>query len=154
VEHLVEDDVHLRELVATVAAAYFTSSHVSPGEIAFVIREIASSLREIAAPAGAEPAAAPAPAARLTPAQIRASITPEALVSFEDNRPYRTLRRHLSARGLTPEAYRAKWGLPADYPMTAPNYSAMRSQLARRAGAPAPAGAKRGPGRGGRSPAG
>ncbi|WP_197430543.1 MucR family transcriptional regulator, partial [Methylobacterium sp. CCH5-D2] len=54
--------------------------------------------------------------------------------SFEDGKPYKTLRRHLTLRGLTPEAYREKWGLPRDYPMTAPSYSAQRSELARALG--------------------
>lgn len=62
---------------------------------------------------------------------IRASITPDALVSFEDGKHYKTLKRHLAGRGLTPVAYREKWGLPPDYPMVAPNYSAVRSALAR-----------------------
>ncbi|MFB0488667.1 putative transcriptional regulator [Methylobacterium sp. OAE515] len=68
---------------------------------------------------------------RPTAAQIKRSITYDALVSFEDGKPYKTLRRHLTLRGLSPEAYRAKWGLPADYPMTAAGYSDVRSALAR-----------------------
>lgn len=68
---------------------------------------------------------------KATPAQIKASITPDALVSFEDGKPYKSMKRHLTGRGLTPDAYRAKWGLPADYPMTAPSYSATRSRLAK-----------------------
>ena len=68
---------------------------------------------------------------KLTPAQIKKSISHDALISFEDGKPYKTLRRHLTLRGFTPEAYRAKWGLPPDYPMTAQGYSAQRSELAR-----------------------
>jgi predicted transcriptional regulator len=67
---------------------------------------------------------------KLTPSQIRKSITPDALISFEDGKPYKTLRRHLTIRGLTPEAYREKWGLPRDYPMTSASYSEQRSKLA------------------------
>ncbi|WP_244479733.1 MucR family transcriptional regulator [Methylobacterium sp. Leaf111] len=67
----------------------------------------------------------------LTQAEIRRSIQPQGLISFEDGKAYKTLRRHLARLGLTPEAYRAKWGLPVDYPMTASDYSAQRSQLAR-----------------------
>ena len=63
------------------------------------------------------------------------SVTPDALISFEDNKPYKTLRRHLATHGLTPEQYRDKWGLPRDYPMVAPNYSAARSQMAKQLGA-------------------
>ncbi|MGN8097352.1 MucR family transcriptional regulator [Methylobacterium sp. 22177] len=67
---------------------------------------------------------------RTTPAQIRASITHEALISFEDGKGYKTLKRHLTACGLTPETYRAKWGLPSNYPMVAPGYSERRSAIA------------------------
>jgi predicted transcriptional regulator len=71
---------------------------------------------------------------RVTAAQIRASIRPDALVSFEDGKPYKTLRRHLTLRGLTPEAYRAKWGLPVDYPLVSATYSARRSDISRQIG--------------------
>ena len=71
---------------------------------------------------------------RATEAQIRASIRTDALVSFEDGKPYKTLRRHLTLRGLTPEAYRAKWGLPVDYPLVSATYSARRSDISRQIG--------------------
>jgi predicted transcriptional regulator len=67
-------------------------------------------------------------------AQIRRSITPAALISFEDGKSYQILRGHLTARGLTPEKYKAKWGLPADYPMVAANISARRSESAKARG--------------------
>lgn len=70
----------------------------------------------------------------MSAAQIRKSVTHDHIVSFEDGRPYKTLRRHLTLRGLSPEAYREKWGLPRDYPMTAASYSAQRSELARALG--------------------
>ena len=127
------DDPELRKIVAEVAAAYFSNSHVTPSEIPMVVNQIAQSLSAVGSP----PAEAPADAAQqpnLTSAQIRKSITRDALVSFEDNRPYKTLRRHLAVRGLTPEQYRSKWGLPKDYPMVAPSYSEARSQMARTIG--------------------
>jgi predicted transcriptional regulator len=65
---------------------------------------------------------------------VAQSITADFLVSFEDGKPYKTLRRHLAMHGLTPDEYRAKWGLGADYPMTAPSYSERRSELARALG--------------------
>ena len=81
------------------------------------------------------PAQKPGAAERkLTPAQIRRSIREDVLISFEDGKPYKQLKRHLSSHGLTPHAYREKWGLPPDYPMTAPSYSAQRSALAKAAG--------------------
>src|SRR5207244_3051568 len=67
---------------------------------------------------------------RPTPGQIRKSIRPDALISFEDGKPYKTLKRHLTKLGLSAEEYRAKWGLPRDYPMTAASYSEQRSKLA------------------------
>jgi predicted transcriptional regulator len=67
-------------------------------------------------------------------ARIRQSIKPDYLVSFEDGRSYKMLTRHLRLRDLTPSQYRSKWGLPSDYPMTAPSYSAKRSALAKAAG--------------------
>ena len=131
------DADRLQELVAEVAAAYFTNSHVPPAEIPAVVQQIASSLAAVKSAPVAEIAAEadrlPAPK-RMQGAQVKKSITPEVLISFEDGKPYKTLRRHLTTRGLTPEQYREKWGLPADYPMVSPNYSATRAAMAKRAG--------------------
>ncbi|MGA0599216.1 MucR family transcriptional regulator [Caulobacter sp. KR2-114] len=134
------DSERLQELVAEVAAAYFSNSHVTPAEIPTVVQQIASSLAAVKAVPEAGPedgaveAEAPAAAKRMPVGQVRKSITAEALVSFEDGRPYKTLRRHLATRGLTPEQYREKWGLPADYPMVSANYSAARSAMAKSLG--------------------
>lgn len=130
----------LRALVAEVAAAYFSNSPVSPSDIPNVISQISSSLAAVGQSSPApepEPAPteeAPSTVGRPTPAQIRKSITPDALISFEDGRRYKTLKRHLSTRGLSIEDYKAKWGLPADYPSVSPNYSAARSQMAKNLG--------------------
>jgi predicted transcriptional regulator len=127
----------LRELVAEVAAAYLSNAHVGVAEIPSVVAQIASSLSLVgeSAPVEAPAAAEPAPSsARLTPSQIRKSITEDALISFEDGRPYKTLKRHLSVRGMTPAQYREKWGLARDYPMVSPGYSAKRSTLAKSLG--------------------
>jgi predicted transcriptional regulator len=146
----------LKALVAEVAAAYFSNSHVNVADIGSVIEQIAKSLESVGTGAEGVPIDDVPAQRRLTPAQIRKSITPEALISFEDGRRYKTMRRHLSVKGLTPEEYRQKWGLPSDYPMVSASYSAARSQMARalglgnkgghRAGAP-PATARRGRGR-------
>jgi predicted transcriptional regulator len=147
---MADDKSDLQTLVAEVAAAYFSNSHVSPGEIPHVVGQIAHSLASVAG--GAMPAvldgAAPVQAA--TPAQVRKSITPAALISFEDGKPYKTLKRHLAVRGLSPAQYREKYGLPRDYPMVAPSYSAQRSNLAKSLGLgrkPGQTTAKRGRGR-------
>lgn len=69
-----------------------------------------------------------------TPAQIKKSIKPDALISFIDGKPYKTLKRHLVRHGLNPNGYRTRYGLPSDYPMTSSDYSAKRSDLARATG--------------------
>jgi predicted transcriptional regulator len=71
---------------------------------------------------------------KATPAQIRKSVTETGIVSFEDGKPYTSMKRHLAKYGLTPQAYRAKWGLPVDYPMVTARYSASRSALAKARG--------------------
>jgi len=129
----------LRELVADIAAAYFSNVHVPVGEIPKIIQQIATALAAIEASsaAGVEVLADKEKSAdirRPTPAQVRKSVSRDALISFEDGRAYRTLRRHLAARGLTPELYREKWGLPWDYPMVAPSYSEARSAMAKTIG--------------------
>jgi predicted transcriptional regulator len=142
-----DDNGELRELVAEVAAAYFSNSHVSVADIPNVLSQIATSLAavnsrqasplESAAPVQvideglAEPAHLLPSAAAATAGEVRRSISDDGLVSFEDGRRYKTLKRHLTTRGLTPDAYRQKWGLPSDYPMVCADSSAKRSALAK-----------------------
>ena len=76
----------------------------------------------------------PEPIQQPTAAQIKKSIQQDGLTSFIDGKSYKTLKRHLTSNGLTPETYRERYGLPADYPMTAPAYSAARSALAKSLG--------------------
>ena len=118
------------ELTTTLVAAYVSKNHVQPSEIGALIATMHAALT------GLGNAAAPAaPAAeKLTPAQIRKSITPDALISFIDGKPYKTLKRHLTGAGMTIEGYRERFGLPRDYPSTAANYSAQRSALAKNLG--------------------
>jgi predicted transcriptional regulator len=72
-----------------------------------------------------------APVAAVT---VRKSVTPDYLICLDDGRKFKSLRRHLGGLGMTPEQYRAKWKLPDDYPMVAPNYAAQRSELAKKIG--------------------
>lgn len=67
-------------------------------------------------------------------AEIRKSIRPDSLISFIDGKPYQALKRHLTTQGYTPETYRATFGLPDDYPLVHPGYSARRSELAKKMG--------------------
>lgn len=122
------DNLHL--LTSEIVAAYLARNDVDPLGLPDLIRTVHAAL------AGAHAAVEPQAVApkKATPAQIRKSITPTALISFEDGKSYKMLRRHLTGRGLTPVDYREKWGLPRDYPVTAPDYAAMRSAMAIRIG--------------------
>lgn len=120
-----QDD--LVELTTQIVAAYAAGNHLAVTELPGLIRGVHASLQGLTSKN-----AQPAEQQRvLTSAEIRRSIQPDGLISFEDGKAYKTLRRHLARLGLTPESYRAKWGLSVNYPMTASDYSAQRSQLAR-----------------------
>jgi predicted transcriptional regulator len=115
-------------LTAEVVSAYVVNNSLGPADIPDLIASVHRALQGLSAPPQAEPEK------REPPVSIRKSITPDFLISLEDGRRYKTLRRHLAGRGLTPEQYREKWGLPRDYPMVAPNYAKQRSELARASG--------------------
>ncbi len=117
-------------LTADVVAAYVANNSVTPADLADLIAKVHGSLTKL----GAEPEASPA--APLVPAvPIRKSVTPEAIICLEDGKSFKSLKRHLrSAYDLSPEQYRTKWGLPADYPMVAPAYAEARSALAKAMG--------------------
>ncbi|RYF23974.1 MAG: MucR family transcriptional regulator [Oxalobacteraceae bacterium] len=121
-----EPMINTIELTADLVAAYVSNNNVPVSELSALLANVHGALSGLANAATAKPAGPEKP----TPAQIRKSITPDALISFEDDKSYKTLRRHLTLRGLTAEQYRTKYGLPADYPMTTANYSAQRSALA------------------------
>jgi predicted transcriptional regulator len=120
-------DNHLVELTADIVAAYLAANKVEGSEIPGVIANVYSSLDNLG-----KQAAVPEPLK--PPVAIKKSITPDYLISLEDGRQYKSLKRHLAGRGLTPEQYREKWGLPRDYPMVAPSYAAQRSELAKKMG--------------------
>ncbi|KQS52876.1 MucR family transcriptional regulator [Methylobacterium sp. Leaf361] len=124
------DQSNLIELTADIVSAYVSKNSVPVSEMPALLSAIHGALNGLISPV----AQAEAKIDRATPSQIRKSITHDALISFEDGRPYKTLKRHLKGVGLTPDEYRAKWGLPRDYPMTAPSYSEMRSALAKNTG--------------------
>ena len=124
----------LRGMTVELAASYASNSNVrlDPEDFQKLIRDTFNTLSTLTAgETEPEQAEVTAPKGK---AEIRKSITPDGLISFEDGRSYKTLKRHLSIRGLTPAQYREKHGLPADYPMTAPAYSAARSALAKSLG--------------------
>lgn len=117
-------------LAAEVVAAYIGNNTVAVADLPGLIRSVHDALTGVGAPA--EASSEPTPKA--TAAQIRKSITPDALISFIDGKPYKTLKRHLTTHGLTIEAYKARFGLPMDYPTTAPAYSEARSAMAKALG--------------------
>jgi predicted transcriptional regulator len=121
----------LMALTAGVVGAFVGNHKVTAADLPGLIQSVHAALST----AGMSPAVEEAsPTVKATPAQIRKSITPDALISFEDGKPYKTLKRHLGTFGLTLEQYRAKWGLPSDYPTVAPTYSEARSAMAKALG--------------------
>ncbi len=127
---MAEINPHLVELSADIVSAYVANNSVSQADLAALIASVHSSLTKL----GAEPEA-PAAAVLVPAVAIRKSVTPDAIICLEDGKPFKSLKRHLSSKfRLTPEQYRAKWGLPADYPMVAPAYAEARSALAKSIG--------------------
>ena len=120
----------LLRMTSEVAAAYVSNNNLPSGQLPDVIRTIHESL---AALSGARVAAASEPP---TPAvAIKKSITPDYIVCLEDGKKLKMLKRHLrSTYNMTPDEYRHRWSLPADYPMVAPNYAAQRSAFAKKIG--------------------
>jgi predicted transcriptional regulator len=113
---------------AELVASYVAKNAVHMSELPGLISSVHAALSNLGQPKEAEPEKL------IPPVSIKKSVTPDYLISLEDGRRYKSLKRHLAGKGLTPAAYRQKWGLPSDYPMTAPAYSAQRSQLARTLG--------------------
>ncbi|MGY2048404.1 MucR family transcriptional regulator [Methylobacterium sp. JK268] len=115
-------------LTADIVSAYVSNNSVPASEVAGLIGAIHGSLNQLVAPAE------PEPEKLVPPVPIKKTVTPDHIISLEDGKPYKTLKRHLAGRGLSPEQYRTKWGLPPDYPMVAANYAAQRSELAKTSG--------------------
>jgi predicted transcriptional regulator len=133
-EHVGADDfVHL---AAEITAAYVANNALSPVEIPNLLKAIHASLRDIAATsvAGYQPPVEAAPPQK--PAvPINKTVSPDHIVCLEDGQSFRSLKRHLgTAHNMSPQQYREKWGLPADYPMVAPNYAEARSEMAKKIG--------------------
>jgi predicted transcriptional regulator len=117
----------LVELSADIVSAYVSHNAVSTTDLTRLITDVHGTLRSLR---GNE---APVQVEELKPAvPVRKSVAPDYIICLEDGKKFKSLKRHLRTHyNLSPEEYREKWGLPADYPMVAPNYSATRSQLAK-----------------------
>jgi predicted transcriptional regulator len=126
-------------MTAHLVAAYLRKNSVPAAQITEIVNSVHGSLRaiegKIQAPQGAD----------LKPAvPIKKSITPEYIVCLEDGRKLKMLKRHLrSTYNMTPDEYRKRWGLPADYPMVASKYAAQRSDFAKKIGLGKGAGKKK-----------
>lgn len=133
-----DEQSDLIEVTAGVVAAYVGGNTIAAADVPALIRSVHKALASVGGAAEAvdtdrEPAVS-----------VRRSITPDYLICLEDGRKFKSLKRHLRTKyDLSPEQYRARWDLPKDYPMVAPNYAQARSELAKQMGL----------GQGGRKPA-
>lgn len=127
------DETQLRALTTQVTAAFVGNALVAIGDLPGLITSVYASFRSLAEgksndQAAAEPVQAPAVA-------IRKSVAADHIVCLDCGQKLKMLKRHIKTdHGLSPEAYRAKWSLPREYPMVAPNYARQRSELAVRIG--------------------
>ena len=119
------------ELAADIVSAFVSNNSVPMAELPALIGSIHAALTSVAAGATEQPAEEPkAPAV-----SIKKSVQPDYIVCLDDGKRFKSLKRHLrTTYNLTPDQYRAKWGLAHDYPMVAPNYAAARSELAKQMG--------------------
>jgi MucR family transcriptional regulator, transcriptional regulator of exopolysaccharide biosynthesis len=115
-------------LSADIVSAYVTHNSVIPGGLPALIESVHSALANL----GSE--AVPKTEVLVPAVPIRKSVTPDFLICLDDGKKFKSLRRHLGTLGMTPDQYRAKWNLPRDYPLVAPNYAATRSALAKKTG--------------------
>lgn len=126
-----ESQRELVRMAAEIVAAYVSANTVPAQEIPALVRTVHAALAEVSGglqAGGHFPAQEPAVA-------IKKSVTPDFIICLEDGKKFKSLKRHLRTRyGMTPDEYRAKWGLGHDYPMVAPNYAKERSNLAKRMG--------------------
>lgn len=121
------DESNFIDVAADIVSAYVSNNRVSPVELPALLTTMHAALISLGSPTTPADAGADKP----TPAQIRKSIRPDGLVSFIDGKSYKTLRRHLTTNGMTFDEYRARYGLPHDYPVVAASYSEQRSALAK-----------------------
>ena len=125
-----EDKLDMIEMTAEIVAAYVEKNAISVTDLPGLIQSVHKALVSVSSGGDAVEAPPKEPAV-----PVRRSITPEHLVCLEDGRKFKSLKRHLRTKyNLSPEDYRAKWGLAKDYPMVAPNYAKARSELAKQMG--------------------
>lgn len=127
----VSDKSDLLEYATGIVAAYVGRNQIPQTDLPMLIRSVFEALSGISAPV----AEAPAPTALKPAVPIKKSVTDEYIICLEDGAKLKMLKRYLRTHyNMSPEDYRAKWGLPSDYPMVAPNYAQARSEMAKRIG--------------------
>src|SRR4051812_1113045 len=125
-----DEKSELIEMTADIVSAYVGNNSIATADLPSLIQSIHRALTSVAGGGEAEAVAPKEPAVPL-----KRSITPDFLICLEDGRKFKSLKRHLRTKyNMSPEEYRAKWGLPKDYPMVAPNYAKARSDLAKQMG--------------------
>jgi predicted transcriptional regulator len=118
------------ELTANIVSAYLSNNPTQASEIPNLISQVHAALLRVSSGRVEAPLEPAKPAV-----SVKKSMTPEYLICLEDGKRFKSLKRHLRTQyNMTPEQYREKWNLPADYPMVAPNYAVARSQLAKKMG--------------------
>lgn len=118
----------LISLTADIVAAHVSNNSVSVDDLPSLIQNVHGALATLGTASATETKPEPA-------VPVRASVKPDYIVCLEDGKKLKMLKRHLMTHySMTPEQYRAKWGLPADYPMVAPNYAEQRRTLAKKIG--------------------
>ncbi|MDQ0512755.1 MucR family transcriptional regulator [Ancylobacter amanitiformis] len=118
------------ELAADIVSAYVSNNVVLASDLPALLTEVHIALQRVTT---GEVELTPEPLKPAVP--VKKSVAPDFIICLEDGKKFKSLKRHLRTQyNLTPEQYREKWGLPADYPMVAPNYAAARSALAKEMG--------------------
>jgi len=123
-------NVNFIELAADIVSAYVSNNSVAASDLPGLINEVHGALQRITSGVQEVPAEAPKPAV-----PVKKSVTADYIICLEDGKKFKSLKRHLRTQyNISPEEYREKWALPADYPMVAPNYAQARSNLAKEMG--------------------
>lgn len=125
-----ENQRDLVAMAAEIVSAYVSANQVDAQDLPALVRTVHSALLEVSGAGRATQDVSQEPAV-----SVKKSVTPDYIICLEDGKKFKSLKRHLRTRyAMTPDEYRAKWGLPHDYPMVAPNYAKERSNLAKRMG--------------------
>ena len=125
-----QDTPNYLELAADIVAAFVSHNSLPAGDLPGLLTSVNQALQNLGSGSSCRSKKPKEPAV-----PIKKSVTPDYIICLEDGKKFKSLKRHLrSVYDLTPDQYRAKWGLPPTYPMVAPNYAAARSELAKRMG--------------------